>query len=79
MIANHLAKKRFFFGTPGICDFLQVTVDTPSQHESGYMHILDIAVKVHQNKIVYKSYKKPIAIPIGTAFDYIRCIFSLNS
>ena len=44
-----------------ICDFLQVTVDSPSQHESGFMPVLDIAVKVENNKILYKFYKKPIA------------------
>ena len=44
-----------------ICEFLQVTIDCPSQHESGYMPVLDIQVKMENNKIKHKFYKKPIA------------------
>ena len=45
-----------------ICDFMQVTFDCPSLHESGYMPLLDIQVRMNnRNKIIYKFYKKPIA------------------
>ena len=44
-----------------ICDFLQVTSDCPSQHESGYLPVLDIQVKVNNNRIVHKFYKKKIS------------------
>ena len=45
-----------------ICDFLQVTIDCPSQHESGFMPVLDIQIKIGpNNKIIHKFYKKPIS------------------
>ena len=40
---------------------MQVTTDCPSQHESGYLPVLDIQVKIQNNKIVHKFYKKPIS------------------
>ena len=44
-----------------ICDFLQVSIDCPSNHESGFQPVLDIQVKVINNKITHKFYKKPIS------------------
>ena len=44
-----------------IYNFMQVTTDCPSQHESGYLPVLDIQVKIQNNKIVHKFYKKPIS------------------
>ena len=45
-----------------ICDFLQVTIDCPSNHQSGFMPMLDVQVKMsEQNRVIYKFYKKPIS------------------
>ena len=36
--------------------------DSPSNHQSGFMPMLDVQVKVsEQNKVIYKFYKKPIS------------------
>ena len=44
-----------------IYDFMQVTIDCPSQHQSGFMPVLDIQVKMNNNKIIHKFYKKPFS------------------
>lgn len=41
-----------------IYDFIQVEVDCPSQHSNGKMPILDLEVKMIENKIVYWFYRK---------------------
>ena len=41
--------------------FLELTVDSPSMHQSGFMPILDIQVKTEIDKIVYKFYKKEVS------------------
>ena len=47
-----------------IVDFIQLTADYPSKNESGWMPILDLQVKVSQNRIVHKFYKKPVSNPL---------------
>ena len=47
-----------------ISDDIEVTVDFPSNNLSGWMPILDCEVKVEDNKILYKFYKKPMASPL---------------
>ena len=41
--------------------FLELIVDSPSMHQSGFMPILDIQVKTEIDKIVYKFYKKEVS------------------
>ena len=41
--------------------FLELTVDSLSMHQSGFMPILDIQVKTKNDKIVYKFYKKEVS------------------
>ena len=47
-----------------ISGFIKLTADSPSLHESGWMPILDLQVKVENNQIQYKFYKKPVANPL---------------
>ena len=42
-----------------ICPFIKVTVDCGSNHEDGYLPVLDVKTKVVNNKIEYRFYKKP--------------------
>ena len=47
-----------------ICPFIQMEVDYPSKHTSGWMPILNIQVRIAEDKSVdYKWYKKPMASP----------------
>ena len=41
-----------------IYDFIQVEIDCPSLHDSGYMPILDLSVKVEENYVIYEYYRK---------------------
>ena len=41
-----------------VCPFIQVTVDCPSFHSSGYMPLLDIALKVVDNRVTHRFYRK---------------------
>ena len=60
--ADQRTAKIFQSVANSICDFMQVTFDCPSLHESGFMPLLDIQVCMkNRNKILYKFYKKPIA------------------
>ena len=52
-----------------IYEFMQVTIDCPSQHETGFMPLLDIQVKMQQNRIIHKFYKKPISSNKVIMFD----------
>ena len=49
-----------------ISDFIQLTVDYPSLHveTGGIMPILDLQVKVENNKCTYKFYKKKVSNPL---------------
>ena len=40
---------------------ISLTVDTPSKHRSGWMPILNIQVKVEDNKVVYMWFKKEMS------------------
>ena len=45
-----------------ICPYLQMTVDYPSKNPSGWMPILDLAVRMaSDNSVDFKWYKKPVA------------------
>ena len=44
-----------------IFPFIKVTIDCPSMHESGFMPILDLQVRMVDKKVQYKFYKKPIS------------------
>ena len=44
-----------------INNYIRLTVDTPSSHPSGWMPILNIQVKVENNKIVYKWFRKEMS------------------
>ena len=45
-----------------ICPYLQMEVDYPSNHSSGWMPILDLEVQMSSNKSInYRWYKKPMA------------------
>ena len=41
-----------------IYNFIQVEIDCPSLHDNGNMPILDLAVQMHENNIVYRYYRK---------------------
>ena len=41
-----------------ICPSIKVTVDYPSRHTSWYMPILDVEVKVKDNMILHRFYRK---------------------
>ena len=49
-----------------ISSFLKTTVDCPSYHndEGGFMPILDLQVKVINNKCIHKFYKKKVSNPL---------------
>ena len=44
-----------------INNYIRLTVDTPFSHPSGWMPILNIQVKVENNKIVYKWFRKEMS------------------
>ena len=44
-----------------VSDFIELTVDSPSRHETGWMPILDLQVQVSNNDITYKFYKKEVS------------------
>ena len=43
---------------------ISITVDYPTKHESGWMPILDCQMRVEENEIQYKFFKKPMATPL---------------
>ena len=48
-----------------ISSFINLTKDTPSQNESGWMPLLDLQVQVRDgNQIYYKFYKKKVSNPL---------------
>ena len=47
-----------------ICDFIRLTADYPSAHESGYMPLLDIQTNILDGKVNYKFFKKNMANPL---------------
>ena len=47
-----------------ICDFIKLTSDFPSAHESGYMPLLDIQTNILDGKVNYVFYKKPMTNPL---------------
>ena len=42
---------------------IQMTVDTPSQCQGGFLPVLDLALNVSQNQIKHKFYSKPMSSP----------------
>ena len=44
-----------------VSDFIELTVDSPSRNETGWMPILDLQVQVSNNEIIYKFYKKEVS------------------
>ena len=51
-------------GANGICPYLQMEADFPSNHTSGWMPILNLAVKVAEDKSInFKWFKKSMASP----------------
>ena len=46
-----------------VCDFIVLTVDTPSSNSSGWMPILDLECRVADDIVEYKFYKKPVTTP----------------
>ena len=38
----------------GVSEFIDLTVDSPSMNESGWMPLLDLQVCVRENKVLYK-------------------------
>ena len=45
----------------GICEFIKLTVDSPSMNESGWMPLLDLQCMVKNNQILYKFFKKSMS------------------
>ena len=52
-----------------ICEFIKVEIDYPSAHENTYMPILDLEVKMENNRIMYRYYRKKIANSMVIHFD----------
>ena len=47
-----------------ICQSIQMTVDFPSAHVSGWMPILDVEVRMREDKTVdWRHYRKPMDSP----------------
>ena len=46
-----------------IDDDIQMESDVPSQHQDGYLPVLDLKVKVVNNKVEYLFYSKPCSSP----------------
>ena len=53
----------------GICNFIEVEIDYPSAHNYKYMPILDIEVKMENNKVMYRYYRKKIANSMVVHFN----------
>ena len=48
-----------------VCDTIRMTTDCPSSHESGWMPLLDLQVRVaRDNTLDYKFYSKKVANPL---------------
>ena len=47
-----------------VSDFIQLTADYPSKHENGWMPLLDIQVRVRNNQVEHKFYKKEVSNPL---------------
>jgi hypothetical protein len=48
-----------------ICETINMTIDCPSNHESGWMPLLDLQVRVAEdNSLDYKFYSKKVANPL---------------
>ena len=45
----------------GVCEFIKLTVDSPSMNESGWMPLLDLQCMVKNNQILYKFFKKSMS------------------
>ena len=45
------------------CNFIVLTVDTPTSNDSGWMPILDLQVRVVNDIVEYKFYKKAVTTP----------------
>ena len=43
-----------------ICDFIKVTVDYPSKHDTGFMPLLDLQVKMENKKVQYVFTRKQL-------------------
>ena len=53
-----------------ICPSIQMTVDFPSSHISGWMPILDVEVRMREDKTVdWRHYRKPMASPFTILND----------
>ena len=46
-----------------VCNFIVLTVDTPTSNDSGWMPILDLQVRVVSDIVEYKFYKKAVTTP----------------
>ena len=44
-----------------ICPFIKVSVDCPSNHEDGFLPILDLKTRIVENKVEYRFYKKKLS------------------
>ena len=47
-----------------VSEFINLTADYPSKHESGWMPLLDIQVRVRNNQVEHKFYKKEVSNPL---------------
>lgn len=45
----------------GVCNFIQMETDYPTNHSDGLMPILDLKVNMQDNMIVYRYYRKDMA------------------
>ena len=52
---------KIFLEIANSVSFLNLTVDCPSLHPSGFMPILDLQIKTENNQIIYKFYKKDVS------------------
>ena len=43
------------------CPFIKVSVDCPSNHEDGFLPILDLKTRIFMNKVDYRFYKKKMS------------------
>ena len=44
-----------------ICPFIKVSVDCPSNHEDGFLPILDLKTRIVMNKVEYRFFKKKMS------------------
>ena len=47
-----------------VSEFIKLTADFPSKHESGWMPLLDVQVRVRDNQVEHKFYKKDVSNPL---------------